>query len=244
MSIPPPGALRGFGAELTAEGPGRWRVPGNRGGQLEKSQIGTGFRQFRHRLAPGDGGDGDHAHYRGVHRRCLSCAPAPWRGCVDPLKAFGLTYEGQGPKALMPLTLHGAKAAVAQDVTVKTASAQVKSALLLAALNAAGQSRYRQGVLTRDHTREDAGGLRRATSKSRRLPNGGEIILIEGPAKLSGCTVEVPRDPSSRRLRHCGGPDRAGLRDRTARHPAQSPPHRPDRDPAGDGREDRSAQPP
>ena len=49
-----------------------------------------------------------------------------------------MRYEGQGAKALMPLTLHGAADAKAITYDVAVASAQVKSALLLAALNAKG----------------------------------------------------------------------------------------------------------
>jgi 3-phosphoshikimate 1-carboxyvinyltransferase len=115
---------------------------------------------------------------------------------VDPLKAFGVTYEGQGPKVLMPLTLHGAKAAVAITETVKVASAQVKSALLLAALNARGTTRITQTTLTRDHTEKMLAAF---GAKIDVTPNadGGETITLQGPAKLTGCVVEVPRDPSS-----------------------------------------------
>jgi 3-phosphoshikimate 1-carboxyvinyltransferase len=115
---------------------------------------------------------------------------------VQPLEAFGLTYEGQGPKVLMPLTLHGAKDAQAVTVHVATASAQVKSALLLAALNARGLSRISQDALTRDHSEKMLAAFgAQITVMSR--PEGGEMIVVEGPAKLSGCSVEVPRDPSS-----------------------------------------------
>ena len=113
--------------------------------------------------------------------------------------------------------------------------AQVKSALLLAALNADGTSRISQGTLTRDHSEKMLAAFGAKITVAARA-EGGETISIEGPAKLTGCSVEVPRDPSSRRLPAGGGADRAGLGNRTARHPAQSPPHRPDRDPAGNGR--------
>ncbi|HEY1876477.1 MAG TPA: 3-phosphoshikimate 1-carboxyvinyltransferase, partial [Rhizomicrobium sp.] len=103
---------------------------------------------------------------------------------------------GQGAKALMPLTLHGAKEAKAVTVHVATASAQVKSALLLAALNAKGTSRISQGSLTRDHSEKMLAAFGANISVSPRT-EGGEVISIEGPAKLTGCSVEVPRDPSS-----------------------------------------------
>jgi len=120
----------------------------------------------------------------------------PMARVVDPLKAFGVTYEGQGPKVLMPLTLHGAKAAAAITETVKVASAQVKSALLLAALNARGTTRITQTTLTRDHTEKMLAAFG-AKIEVTSAAEGGETIVLEGPAKLTGCVVEVPRDPSS-----------------------------------------------
>jgi 3-phosphoshikimate 1-carboxyvinyltransferase len=115
---------------------------------------------------------------------------------LDPLKVFGLAYEGQGPKALMPVILHGAKDAHAATVHVATASAQVKSALLLAALNAKGTSHISQASLTRDHSEKMLAAFGAKIAVSPRA-EGGEVIAVQGPAKLTGCAVEVPRDPSS-----------------------------------------------
>jgi 3-phosphoshikimate 1-carboxyvinyltransferase len=119
----------------------------------------------------------------------------PMARVLDPLKAFGATYEGQGPKALMPVTVHGRRGVQAADVIVATASAQVKSALLLAALGAAGTSHIAQGTLTRDHSEKMLAGFGARISVT---PQGaGEVIAIEGPVQLEACAVEVPRDPSS-----------------------------------------------
>jgi 3-phosphoshikimate 1-carboxyvinyltransferase len=96
----------------------------------------------------------------------------------------------------MPLTLQGAKNAKAQSLAVATASAQVKSALLLAALNAQGTSVITQASLTRDHTEKMLAAFGAKISVERG-PDGGETISLQGPAKLAGCTIEVPRDPSS-----------------------------------------------
>src|SRR5882724_9335151 len=145
------GALRGFGAELTAEGPGRWRVQGtgvgnwqSPGAALDFGNSGTGSRLVMGAMAT--------TAITATFTGDASLRSRPMARVVEPLEAFGLTYEGQGPKALMPLTLHGAKNAQGQNVVVKTASAQVKSALLLAAINAEGRSRIGQTSLTRDHT--------------------------------------------------------------------------------------------
>jgi len=115
---------------------------------------------------------------------------------VKPLEAFGVRYEGQGAKVLMPLTLHGARGAKAITETITVASAQVKSALLLAALNARGTTAITQTTLTRDHTEKMLAAFGANISITPR-PEGGEVIRLEGPAKLTGCVVEVPRDPSS-----------------------------------------------
>jgi 3-phosphoshikimate 1-carboxyvinyltransferase len=189
------GALRGFGAELTAEGPGRWRVRGtgvgnwrSPGAELDFGNSGTGSRLVMGAMAT--------TPITAVFTGDVSLRSRPMARVVAPLEAFGIKYEGQGPKALMPVTLHGARDARGATVHVATASAQVKSALLLAALNAKGVSRISQDVLTRDHSEKMLAAFGAKISVAPRA-EGGEIIAIEGPARLTGCTVEVPRDPSS-----------------------------------------------
>ncbi|HMH64140.1 MAG TPA: 3-phosphoshikimate 1-carboxyvinyltransferase [Rhizomicrobium sp.] len=187
--------IRGFGAELTAEGPGRWLVRGTGVGnwQSPKSELdfgnsGTGSRLVMGAMAT--------TAITATFTGDASLRSRPMARVVEPLLAFGVTYEGQGPKALMPLVLHGAKAPKAVTAHVATASAQVKSALLLAALNAHGTSRISQDALTRDHSEKMLAAFGAKISVSLR-PEGGEVITVEGPAKLTGCSVEVPRDPSS-----------------------------------------------
>lgn len=189
------GALRGFGAELVAEGPGRWLVTGtglgnwkSPGSALDFGNSGTGSRLVMGAMAT--------TPITATFTGDASLRSRPMARVVDPLKVFGLTYEGQGPKALMPITLHGAKDAKAAIVHVATASAQVKSALLLAALNARGISRISQDALTRDHSEKMLAAFGAHITVSPR-PEGGEVITVEGPATLTGCNVEVPRDPSS-----------------------------------------------
>ena len=189
------GALRGFGAELTAEGPGRWRVVGTGVGnwkspksELDFGNSGTGSRLVMGAMAT--------TPITAIFTGDASLKSRPMARVVAPLEAFGITYEGQGAKALMPLTLHGAKDAKAVTAHVATASAQVKSALLLAALNANGVSRISQDALTRDHSEKMLAAFGARITVSPRS-EGGEVITVEGPATLTGCSVEVPRDPSS-----------------------------------------------
>jgi 3-phosphoshikimate 1-carboxyvinyltransferase len=189
------GALRGFGAELTQDGPGRWRVKGTGVGkwksptaELDFGNSGTGSRLVMGAMAT--------TPVTATFIGDASLMSRPMARVVEPLLAFGVTYEGQGPRALMPLTLHGAGNAPAITAEVKTASAQVKSALLLAALNAHGTTHIHQRVLTRDHSEKMLKAFG-AKIHVTRCSAGGEAITVEGPARLHGCSVEVPRDPSS-----------------------------------------------
>jgi 3-phosphoshikimate 1-carboxyvinyltransferase len=191
------GALRALGAELTRLGPGAWQVRGVAG-------------QWRQPAAPldfGNSGTGSRLMMGAVATTPIavtftgdaSLRSRPMARVLEPLTAFGARYEGQGARALMPVTLHGAKDASAIDLHVPIASAQVKSALLLAALGARGESVISQAVLTRDHTEKmlRAFGAELTVLPEARPAGTGERIILKGPARLTGCTVEVPRDPSS-----------------------------------------------
>jgi 3-phosphoshikimate 1-carboxyvinyltransferase len=185
------GAVRALGATVTRDGPGAWRVSGSKwttpAAPLDFGNSGTGSRLVMGAVA----GQGISATFIGD----ASLMSRPMARVLDPLKAFGATYEGLGPKALMPVTVHGGKGVKAADVTVATASAQVKSALLLAALGAEGISHIRQATLTRDHSEKMLAGFGARIRVTRE--GAGEVIAIEGPVKLKACAVDVPRDPSS-----------------------------------------------
>lgn len=189
------GALRGFGASLEQTAPGQWTMRGTGVGNwrqpaapLDFGNSGTGSRLVMGAMAT--------TPISAVFTGDASLRSRPMARVLKPLEPFGITYEGQGDKVLMPLTLHGARDAQAIEAEVKTASAQVKSALLLAALNARGTTRIEQAVLTRDHSEKM---LMAFGAKIHVTPclHGGEVITVEGPARLTGCSVEVPRDPSS-----------------------------------------------
>ena len=96
----------------------------------------------------------------------------------------------------MPVALKGAARPISIEREVTVASAQVKSALLLAALNAPGCSRIVQRALTRDHTEKmlAAFGAQIAVED---LPDGGEAIEVTGETDLKPTAVDVPCDPSS-----------------------------------------------
>ena len=100
-------ALGSLGASLTAQGAGRWRVTGTGVGNwkspaqpLDFGNSGTGSRLVMGAMAT--------TPITAVFTGDASLRSRPMARVVEPLLAFGVRYEGQGPKALMPLTLHGA----------------------------------------------------------------------------------------------------------------------------------------
>ncbi len=184
-------AMRAFGAAVTRDGPGTWRVNGvGVGGfaapeaTLDFGNSGTGSRLVMGAMAT--------TPIAATFTGDASLRKRPMKRVLDPLTKFGATYDN----ALMPLTVTGANPALCIDYEVTVASAQVKSALLLAALNAAGRTRIVQRALTRDHTEKMLKAFG-ADIRVNALADGGEEILLMGEAELKPCAVEVPRDPSS-----------------------------------------------
>jgi len=118
----------------------------------------------------------------------------PMKRVLEPLTKFGATYEA-GEGGLMPVTLYGANIPICIDYEVTVASAQVKSALLLAALNAPGRTRIVQRALTRDHTEKMLAAFGAEISVEPLAE--GEAIYVMGEAELKPTQVDVPRDPSS-----------------------------------------------
>jgi 3-phosphoshikimate 1-carboxyvinyltransferase len=123
-----------------------------------------------------------------------SLSRRPMRRVLIPLKQMGLQIVAGGPDTL-PLTLRGTSDLAAIEYTTPVASAQVKSAILLAGLCAAGQTTVIECAPTRDHTermmRYFGADVRIATR------NGSTAITIVGDAELAGRDVTVPGDPSS-----------------------------------------------
>jgi 3-phosphoshikimate 1-carboxyvinyltransferase len=188
------GAMRRLGAEMERVGEGEWRVWGRGvGGFAEPSEpldfgnSGTGARLTMGAMAT--------TPIRATFTGDESLQRRPMRRLLEPLAEFGATFEARKGKFL-PLTLRGATRPICIDCEVKNASAQVKSALLLAALGAAGRSRIAQAVLTRDHTERMLKAFGAEISVEP-LAGGGEAIEVTGEVELKPAAVQVPRDPSS-----------------------------------------------
>jgi len=187
-------AMRALGADLLRDGDGAWRVWG-RGvgglaepdGVLDFGNSGTGSRLVMGAVAT--------TAMTAVFTGDDSLRRRPMKRVLEPLTLFGAEYSARDG-GLMPVTLKGARQPLAIEHEVAVASAQVKSALILAALNAPGRSRIVQRALTRDHTEQmlRAFGARIAVED---LKDGGEAVEVTGEIDLKPAAVDVPRDPSS-----------------------------------------------
>ncbi len=186
-------AMRRFGAETAKDKDGTWRVWGvgtggfaEPDGVLDFGNSGTGVRLAMGAMAT--------TPVLAVFTGDQSLRRRPMRRVLEPLSAFGMDWNGRGD-GYLPVTLRGARHPVAIEHRIATPSAQVKSALLLAALNAPGRTRLTQNVLTRDHTERM---LKAFGADIVVEPDGaGETISITGEAELKPAAVHVPRDPSS-----------------------------------------------
>ena len=186
-------AMRALGAEVTSDPDGIWRVAGRGiGGLTEPSDVldmgnsGTAARLLcgilsTHPLFAVMTGD---ASLRG----------RPMRRVIDPLTATGARFTAREGGRL-PLAIKGARDALPLDYRVPVPSAQVKSAVLLAGLNAPGITRVEEPEATRDHTENM---LRHFGATVRVETSGaGRIIELQGQPELRAAAIVVPGDPSS-----------------------------------------------
>ncbi|WP_422123414.1 3-phosphoshikimate 1-carboxyvinyltransferase [Planococcus sp. X10-3] len=119
-----------------------------------------------------------------------SIAKRPMKRIVDPLRQMGADIRGRQNGQFTPLAIQGTKLS-AINYTLPVASAQVKSAILLAALYADGITRIEEPVATRDHTEIMLGHF------GVDLKRQANTIQLEGGQKLTASHVKVPGDISS-----------------------------------------------
>ena len=120
-----------------------------------------------------------------------SLSKRPMDRVTLPLKKMGVSISGQTERDLPPLHLKGTKNLTPIHYELPIASAQVKSALMFAALQAQGESVIIEKECTRNHTEDmlqQFGG---------HLSVDGKKITVQGPQKLTGQKVVVPGDISS-----------------------------------------------
>jgi 3-phosphoshikimate 1-carboxyvinyltransferase len=119
-----------------------------------------------------------------------SLSRRPMRRVSDVLGRMGAVIE-TAPNGTAPLKIHGAQALKAIDYRMPVASAQVKSALLLAGLYAQGQTCVTEPAPTRDHTERMLQGFGYDVTRS------GSLCCITGGGRLRGMSIDVPADISS-----------------------------------------------
>jgi 3-phosphoshikimate 1-carboxyvinyltransferase len=120
----------------------------------------------------------------------------PMRRALDPLELFGLTVVSQGEGGRLPITTEGPKDAVPVAYESPVASAQVKSAVLLAGLNAPGVTTVIEREATRDHTERMLVHFGADVTVTPHGEHGRRIDLV-GQPELKPAPVVVPADPSS-----------------------------------------------
>jgi 3-phosphoshikimate 1-carboxyvinyltransferase len=125
-----------------------------------------------------------------------SLSKRPMGRVLDPLRQMGVQVVKAAEGDRMPITLHGPKAAAPIVYRVPMASAQVKSAVLLAGLNTPGVTTVVEPVMTRDHTEKMLRGFG-AELEIETDREGARHIRLQGQGKLTGQTIVVPGDPSS-----------------------------------------------
>jgi len=186
-------ALRAMGADVKRLGEGEWRVHGvgvgallQPGQALDMGNSGTSTRLLMglvasHPITATFIGD-------------ASLSGRPMGRVIEPLSQMGADFSAS-PGNRLPLMLRGASPAVPIEYRLPVASAQVKSAVLLAGLNTPGITTVIEPVATRDHSERMLRGFGADLTVEE---HGGErVIRIVGEAELRPQTIEVPGDPSS-----------------------------------------------
>lgn len=129
-----------------------------------------------------------------------SLSKRPMRRVLGPLKQMGLEILDDG-KETLPLAMRGTSELVPIEYTLPVPSAQVKSAILIAGLHAAGETTVIEKEATRDHTERM---LRFFGADVRSVEKDGLTrITVKGDAELQGRDVTVPGDPSSAAFLAC-----------------------------------------
>ncbi|WP_111734393.1 3-phosphoshikimate 1-carboxyvinyltransferase [Roseovarius amoyensis] len=187
------GAMRAFGAEVTRDDDGTWHVHGvGVGGFAEPEQVidcgnsGTGVRLIMGAMAT--------SPISATFTGDASLNSRPMARVTDPLALFGARAVGRAGGRL-PMTIVGAADPVPVRYAVPVPSAQVKSAVLLAGLNAPGETVVIEKEATRDHTERMLAGF--GAHIATEVIDEGRVITLTGQPELRPQTIAVPRDPSS-----------------------------------------------
>ncbi len=187
-------AMRAMGAHTERNGEGSWTVHGvgvgglmQPSGALDMGNSGTSTRLLMglvasHRLTATFSGD-------------ASLSKRPMGRVIDPLSQMGAEFTAS-PGGMLPLMVRGLVPAIPISYRLPVASAQVKSAVLLAGLNIAGITEVIEPVPTRDHSERMLRGFGADLTVDVDT-DGVRHIRLMGEAELQPQQIEVPGDPSS-----------------------------------------------
>ncbi|TXI12316.1 MAG: 3-phosphoshikimate 1-carboxyvinyltransferase, partial [Novosphingobium sp.] len=187
-------AMRAMGATIERDADGMWHVHGvGVGGLLQPQQAldmgnsGTSTRLLMglvasHPITATFVGD-------------ASLSKRPMGRVIDPLSTMGAEFTAS-PGGRLPLTLRGLSPAVPIEYRLPVASAQVKSAILLAGLNTPGVTTVIEPIPTRDHSERMLRGFGAELTVDV-ADDGTRVIKVRGEAEFKPQDIVVPGDPSS-----------------------------------------------
>ena len=187
-------AMQAFGAEIEKKADKKWHINGLGVGGLDEPEkvldlgnSGTGVRLILGVAA----GNPITSFFSGDE----SLSRRPMARVLKPLEMMGASFTSR-TGGLLPLSCTGPQTLQPIDYSLPVASAQVKSAILLAGLNTPGKTIVREPTPTRDHTERM---LKQFGSEiSIETDNESEnIITLKGESELTGQDIVVPGDPSS-----------------------------------------------
>lgn len=185
-------AMRAFGAEVSRNDAGRWTVRGRGAagfaqpaGPIDFGNSGTGVRLTMGAAAAFP----ISATYIGD----ASLSGRPMGRILDPLALMGARWTARD-KGLLPATVQGG-GLTALSYSSPHASAQIKSAVLLAGLGAEGTTRVWEPAASRDHTERMLRAF--GATVHEEFDAAGHTASVAGGARLTGQNVSVPADPSS-----------------------------------------------
>lgn len=187
-------AMRALGAEIEKGSDGLWRIYGvGIGGlkqpetPLEMGNSGTSTRLLIGLIAAHD--------ITATFTGDASLTKRPMARVMKPLEMMGATFESQEGGRL-PLTVTGTKNPLNIEYRLPVASAQVKSAILLAGLNTLGRTTVIEEKPTRDHTENMLTAFGVAV-ETKELDDGALAVSVTGHQEFQPCAIDVPGDPSS-----------------------------------------------
>lgn len=186
-------AMAALGARVSRDEDGRWHISGTGVGgfiapdaPLDFGNSGTGARLTAGLVST--------TPLTATLTGDASLVKRPMGRIIEPLERMGARFEA-APGGRMPLILHGARRPTPMRYRLPVASAQVKSAILFAALNTPGRTTVIEPEASRDHTERMLRAFGAAITVHE--APGGRKIVVEGHHELKAQPVAVPGDPSS-----------------------------------------------